>query len=117
MEPGSLTAREYADLTAPVRACLPTQPDGGTPYPAHLPSNSGTSVANNWRSTWTVPSGVTLSNGWNATVTQSGTTFTAAAPSWTPSLAAGASVTVGFTATGPSTPAANAFTLNGTACT
>jgi endoglucanase len=80
-------------------------------------TNSGTSVANNWRSTWAVPSGVSLSSGWNATVTQSGTTFTAAAPSWAPSLAAGASVTVGFTATGPSTPAASAFTLNDAACT
>jgi endoglucanase len=80
-------------------------------------TNSGTSAVNNWRSTWTVPSGVTLSSGWNATVTQSGTTFTAAAPSWAPNLAAGASVTVGFTANGPSTPAASGFTLNGTACT
>jgi endoglucanase len=80
-------------------------------------TNSGTTAANNWRSTWTVPSGVLLTNGWNATVTQSGTTFTAVAPSWAPSLAAGASTTVGFTATGPSTPPASAFTLNGTACT
>jgi endoglucanase len=79
-------------------------------------TNSGTNAANNWQSTWTVPSGVSLTNGWNATVTQSGTTFTATAPSWAPSLAPGASVTVGFTATGPSTPAASGFTLNGAAC-
>jgi endoglucanase len=80
-------------------------------------TNSGTSGVNNWRATWTVPSGVTLSNGWNATVTQSGTTFTAAAPSWAPNLAAGASATIGFTANGPSTPAPSAYALNGTACT
>jgi endoglucanase len=80
-------------------------------------TNAGTSAVNNWRATWTVPSGVTLSNGWNATVTQSGTTFTAAAPAWAPNLAAGASATIGFTANGPSTPAPSAYALNGTACT
>ncbi len=48
-------------------------------------------------------------------MTQSGGTVTAAAPTWTPSLGAGASVTIGFTANGPtSTP--SAVTLNGTAC-
>ncbi|MCO1595966.1 cellulose binding domain-containing protein [Micromonospora sp. RHAY321] len=48
---------------------------------------------------------------WNATVTQSGTTVTAAAPS----LPAGASVTVGFTANGTATPP-TAPKLNPTAC-
>jgi endoglucanase len=49
-------------------------------------------------------------------VTQSGTTFTAAAPTWAPSLAAGASVTVGFTANGPSTPPPSGVKLNGSTC-
>ncbi|MDM4778058.1 cellulose binding domain-containing protein [Micromonospora sp. b486] len=51
----------------------------------------------------------------NATVTQSGTTVTAAAPAWASSLAPGASVTVGFTANGTAaTP--GSVKLNGTAC-
>ncbi|MFG1672566.1 cellulase family glycosylhydrolase [Micromonospora sp. NPDC049282] len=77
--------------------------------------NTGTGAANPWSVTWTWPSGVTLASGWNATVTQSGTTVTAAAPAWAPSLAPGASVTVGFTANGT---AANPATvkLNGATC-
>jgi endoglucanase len=75
-------------------------------------TNSGTSTWNNWKVTWTMPSGVTLSSGWNATVTQSGTTFTAAAPSFAPSLAPSASVTIGFTANGPSTPGATNITCS-----
>ncbi|MGC9664964.1 cellulase family glycosylhydrolase [Planosporangium sp. 12N6] len=78
--------------------------------------NTGTGTVNPWRVTWTVPAGVTLGSGWNATVTQSGTTITAAAPSWSPSLAAGASVSIGFTANGPSSPPPSAVALNGTAC-
>nr|BFE57146.1 cellulase family glycosylhydrolase [Dactylosporangium thailandense] len=78
--------------------------------------NTGSAAVNPWTATFAVPSGVTLQSGWNATVTQSGTTFTAAAPSWAPSLAAGASVTIGFTANGPSSPAPSGVKLNGATC-
>ncbi|MEV4532346.1 cellulase family glycosylhydrolase [Asanoa sp. NPDC049518] len=78
-------------------------------------TNRGTAPANPWRVTWTWPSGVTLGSGWNATVTQSGTTITAAAPTWSPALAPGASVTIGFTANGTAA-APGAVALNGTTC-
>ncbi|MEU7616974.1 cellulase family glycosylhydrolase [Micromonospora rifamycinica] len=77
--------------------------------------NTSSSAVNPWSVTWTWPAGVTLVNGWNATVTQSGTTVTAAAPGYAASLAAGASVTVGFTANGTAT-APGAVKLKGTAC-
>ncbi|MEV0327254.1 cellulase family glycosylhydrolase [Micromonospora echinospora] len=78
-------------------------------------TNTGGAAVNPWRVTWSWPSGVTVASGWNATVTQSGGAVTAAAPTWTPSLGVGASVTIGFTANGPtSTPSAVA--LNGAAC-
>lgn len=80
-------------------------------------TNTATSAANNWAITWTMPSGVTLASGWNATVTQSASTVTAAAPTWSPNLAAGASVGIGFTANGPSSPAPSGFKLNGATCT
>ncbi len=67
-------------------------------------TNTGTSTWNNWKITWTVPSGVTLGSGWTATFATSGTTWTMTAPSYQPSLAANASITFGFTANGPSTP-------------
>ena len=38
--------------------------------------NNGTATLNPWRVTFTVPSGVTIGNGWNGTFTQSGTTVT-----------------------------------------
>ncbi|HEY9524863.1 MAG TPA: cellulase family glycosylhydrolase [Thermopolyspora sp.] len=62
--------------------------------------NTGTSTWNNWKVGWTLPASVTLSNGWGGTVTQNGTTWTATAPSYAPTLAAGASTSVGFTANG-----------------
>ncbi|MBO3743259.1 cellulase family glycosylhydrolase [Actinoplanes flavus] len=77
--------------------------------------NTGGSAVNPWQVTWTWPSGVTLASGWNATVTQSGTTVTAAAPSYSPSLAAAASVTVGFTANGTAAAPAT-VKLNGVVC-
>ncbi|MFI6330895.1 cellulase family glycosylhydrolase [Micromonospora chersina] len=77
--------------------------------------NTGTASLNPWSATWTWPSGATLASGWNATVTQSGTTVTAAAPTWASSLAPGASVTIGFTANGTAA-APGTVKLNGTAC-
>ncbi|GAB3173213.1 endoglucanase [Micromonospora palomenae] len=77
--------------------------------------NTGTAAVNPWSVTWAWPSGVSLASGWNATVTQSGTTVTAAAPDWSRSLAAGASVTIGFTANGAAS-APGTVKLTGTAC-
>ncbi|MFI6483073.1 cellulase family glycosylhydrolase [Nonomuraea sp. NPDC050663] len=65
-------------------------------------TNSGTSSIANWTAQWTMPAGVTLNNAWNATVTTSGSTWTAKGPGWAPNLAPGQTVTVGFTANGPS---------------
>ncbi|MFD2764673.1 cellulase family glycosylhydrolase [Micromonospora eburnea] len=77
--------------------------------------NNGTGTLNPWTVTWTWPSGVTLASGWNATVTQSGTTVTAAAPDWARTLAPGASVVIGFTANGTASAPAT-VKLNGSAC-
>lgn len=77
--------------------------DGGF-QAAMVVGNTGTSTWNNWTLTWTMPSGVTLSNGWPGPVTQSGTTWTARAPDWARSLAPSATFEIGFTANGPSTP-------------
>ena len=78
--------------------------------------NTGTASINNWVLTFTVPSGVTLVNGWNATWSTSGTTFTATAPTYAPNLAPGATWGPAFTGNGASTPAPSAFKVNGVAC-
>jgi endoglucanase len=80
-------------------------------------TNTSTAAVQNWASTWTLPSGVQLVGGWGATVSQQGQTVTATAPAWAPTLAAGASVTVGFQANGPSATAPSGFRLGSTVCT
>jgi endoglucanase len=78
--------------------------------------DTGSAPLANWSLTWTVPSGTQLVNGWNATVTQSGSTVTAKAPSWAPDLAAGASASIGFQANGSSSGQPTAYAVDGTTC-
>ena len=77
--------------------------------------NNGAAL-NPWKVTFALPAGTTLVNGWNATVTQSGTTVTAAAPSWNTALGTGKEVSVGFVANGSATPPPSNVQLNGIAC-
>ncbi|MFI9814588.1 cellulase family glycosylhydrolase [Saccharothrix variisporea] len=78
-------------------------------------TNTGSSAVNPWKVVFTLPSGVTIASGWNGTFSQSGTTVTVTAPTYNPSLPAGGSVALGFTANGPaSTP--SGVTLGGAAC-
>jgi endoglucanase len=77
-------------------------------------TNTGTTTVTPWQVDFTFPSGVTLNNGWNATLSQNGTTLTATAPNHSPALAPGASAAFGLTANGPaSTPTQIKLTGNG----
>ena len=76
--------------------------------------NNSTAALSPWTATWTMPAGATINSGWNATVSQSGTTVTAAAPSWNSTLAPGASATIGFTSSG--TPGPTGIRLNNNVC-
>ncbi|GIM92899.1 cellulose-binding domain-containing protein [Paractinoplanes toevensis] len=59
-----------------------------------------------------------VTQGWNATWTQSGSAVTATNAGWNGSVGTGGSVNVGFTGTFTGTnPAPTTFTLNGVACT
>jgi chitodextrinase len=78
--------------------------------------NTSTVAADPWLVTWIMPPGVRLQNGWNADVTQEGQRVIARAPSWNRRLAPGASVSIGFVATGPASPPPAGLTLNGTTC-
>jgi Glycosyl hydrolase family 12/Cellulose binding domain len=67
--------------------------------------NTGSGTLNSWRLSWPFPSGNTISSLWNGTYTLSGGTITVSNVSYDGNLAAGATATVGFTATGTnSTP-------------
>jgi hypothetical protein len=71
-----------------------------------------------WTLRWSYGAGQTVTQAWNATVTQSGTAVTAVNVSYNASLATGGSASFGFNGswTGGN-PAPTAFTLNGVACT
>lgn len=80
-------------------------------------TNLGAAI-NGWTLTWSFTAGQTVTQAWNATVTQSGSTVTATNVSYNASIPANGSVDFGFNGswTG-SNPAPAAFALNGVACT
>jgi lysophospholipase L1-like esterase len=62
--------------------------------------NSGTAALRGWTVQFTLPAGQQVTQSWNGTVTQSGSTVTARNVSWNGNLAPGASATFGFLASG-----------------
>ncbi|WP_320775809.1 cellulase family glycosylhydrolase [Streptomyces sp. CRN 30] len=80
--------------------------------------NTGTAAVNGWTLGFAFPSGQTITNMWGGTPTQSGSSVSVAAASYTAAIPVNGSVTVGFTGAKSSANAApTAFTLNGTSCT
>ncbi|WP_344057100.1 cellulose binding domain-containing protein, partial [Sphaerisporangium rubeum] len=61
--------------------------------------NTGPATAPGWTVRWTWPTGQTVSQAWNATVTTTGTSVTAKNASYNATLTAGATTTFGFTGT------------------
>jgi hypothetical protein len=71
-----------------------------------------------WSLKWTFGGGQSITGGWNASYSQSGSSVTATNVSYNGSLGTNATVSIGFQGTtGGSNPAPSSFTLNGTACT
>ncbi|MER8007014.1 cellulase family glycosylhydrolase [Streptomyces sp. NPDC094149] len=80
--------------------------------------NPGAAAINGWKLGFTFADGQTVSNMWGGTATQSGGAVTVTPASYTTTIPAGGSVTVGFIASKSSTNTApTAFTLNGSTCT
>lgn len=81
-------------------------------------TNTGSSALSSWTLAFAMPAGQTVTQGWSATWSQTGTAVTAKNAAWNGSLAAGSSIEVGFngTLTGAHV-APTAFTVNGAACT
>jgi GH43 family beta-xylosidase len=72
-----------------------------------------------WTLGWSFSAGQQVTQGWSATVTQSGAQVSAVNAGWNGALGTNASTSFGFNATwnGSSNPVPASFTLNGTACT
>ncbi|MGX6603582.1 glycoside hydrolase family 6 protein [Micromonosporaceae bacterium Da 78-11] len=81
-------------------------------------TNLGDPIANGWTVTWDFPGNQRITQGWSATVAQTGQHVTAANPSWSATLGTNASANFGFNADFSGTNARPAtFSLNGVACT
>ncbi|MFJ8279274.1 PHB depolymerase family esterase [Streptomyces griseoviridis] len=81
-------------------------------------TNTGTTAIDGWRLAFTLPSGQTVTNGWNATIAPSSGAVTATNVAYNGAVAPNASVSFGYQATHTGNSASpGAFTLNGTACT
>ena len=79
-------------------------------------TNVGDAVSS-WTLGWSFASGQSVTQAWNATVSQSGSQVTATNVAWNGALGTGASATFGFIGSGSATPEPTAFTVNGVACT
>jgi glucuronoarabinoxylan endo-1,4-beta-xylanase len=81
-------------------------------------TNTGTSTINGWTLGFTLPSGQSITSGWNATYSPSSGQVSARNVSYNGTLAPGATVDLGFQATHTgNTAEPTAFTLNGIPCT
>jgi endoglucanase len=80
-------------------------------------TNTGTSALSPWTLSFSFGGDQQIGSLWDATYTQAGQAVTVTPQSYDATIAAGSSVTVGFTGTYTSSDAAPAtFTVNGTAC-
>jgi poly(hydroxyalkanoate) depolymerase family esterase len=80
-------------------------------------TNTATSAVTAWSLAFTLPSGQTITGGWNAAFSPTTGQVTATNAGYNGTIAAGASVTIGFQATHTgNSAAATGFRLNGVAC-
>ncbi|NEC86421.1 cellulase family glycosylhydrolase [Streptomyces sp. SID12501] len=80
--------------------------------------NTGTTALTNWTLGFAFAGGQTINNMWGGTPTQSGANVSVVPASYTATIPAAGSVSVGFIgAKGATNPAPTTFTLNGTTCT
>jgi alpha-galactosidase len=80
-------------------------------------TNTGTAGVNGWTLGFTFPGDENVTTAWNAAVTQSGASVTAANLGYNGVISPGANVSFGFQGTWNASDAApTSFTLNGTAC-
>ncbi|NNN30075.1 cellulase family glycosylhydrolase [Streptomyces sp. S3(2020)] len=80
--------------------------------------NTGTAAINGWTLGFSFANGQTVSNMWGGTPTQNGAAVSVTPASYTSTIPAAGSVTVGFIGTkGTTNTAPTAFTLSGSTCT
>ncbi|MET8199044.1 GH12 family glycosyl hydrolase domain-containing protein [Micromonospora taraxaci] len=82
-----------------------------------LVTNTGSSAINGWTLNYSLPSGQTVTNAWNATVSQSGSAVTARNVGHNGSIAPGGTASFGYQGTlNGSYSSPSSFSLNGATC-
>ncbi|MFJ8164519.1 glycosyl hydrolase family 18 protein [Streptomyces sp. NPDC096136] len=76
--------------------------------------NTGTTALSSWTVEWDFPAGTQVTSAWDATVTSSGTHWTAKNVGWNGALAPGATASFGFNGSGPGAP--SGCKVNGGSC-
>ncbi|MEU7588816.1 cellulose-binding domain-containing protein [Micromonospora sp. NPDC049230] len=118
----AVTATGTALLTSPAAAAqgcrvdyTPNQWSSG--FTANIKVSPGDTAVSSWTVTWTYAGDERVTNGWNATVSQSGATVTARNMSYNGSIPAGGATEFGVQGTfGSSGGAPTGFSLNGVPC-
>ncbi|MFG1885758.1 cellulose binding domain-containing protein, partial [Micromonospora sp. NPDC049102] len=118
----AVTATGTALLVVPAAAAqgcrvdyTPNQWPGG--FTASVKVSPGDTAVSSWTVTWTYGGNERVTNGWNATVSQSGSTVTARNMSYNGGIPAGGATEFGVQGTyGTSGGAPIGFTLNGVPC-
>jgi mannan endo-1,4-beta-mannosidase len=83
-------------------------------FQAEVRVTAGSAPISGWTVTWTLGSGQSVSQFWNATVTSSGTSVTARNVSYNGSLGAGANTAFGFISSGSGASGAPSLTCTAT---
>ncbi|KOU32331.1 chitinase [Streptomyces sp. WM6373] len=76
--------------------------------------NTGTTTLSSWTVEWDYPAGTSVTSAWDATVTASGTHWTAKNVGWNGTLAPGATASFGFNGAGSGAP--SGCKINGASC-
>ncbi|MEU9730654.1 cellulase family glycosylhydrolase [Streptomyces sp. NPDC048002] len=80
--------------------------------------NTGTAAINGWTLAFSFPAGQTVTNMWGGVPTQTAAAVKVAPASYTTTIPAGGTITIGFTGTKTTTnPPPTTFTLNNSTCT
>ena len=107
----------YAAAGCRVDYAIASQWGGG--FGANVTITNLGDPVNGWTLTWSYTAGQTITQAWNATVTQSGANVSATNVSYNGSIATNATTSFGFNGSwnNSSNPVPTSFALNGTACT
>ncbi|MFJ3904796.1 glycosyl hydrolase family 18 protein [Streptomyces sp. NPDC090025] len=104
-----------AEAAASASATYTKVQDWGTGFEGKWTvKNTGTTTLSSWTVEWDYPSGTAVTSAWDATVTSSGTHWTAKNVGWNGTLAPGASISFGFNGSGSGAP--SGCKVNGGSC-